>query len=180
VKKNETWKDIPGYENLYQVSNLGRVRKRIVKPDRKLSKSTSTGIRKRKRKKWHRHKQYYWILIKPWVNKSGLVVALWKDGKRSMRCIKILVADAFIPGKGKVVFNNGDESDCRRANLRRTWMKRHAKLTEQQIYHIWDTFKDGNAPRGTMSNLAREYDVLPKSILFWKNRIPEDWRNEQT
>lgn len=161
-KKGEIWKDVPGYEKLYQVSDLGRVRKR-----KKQNVRYSWGRKK--------PRNYYWKIIKPWVNKSGLVVGLWKNNKRSMRCVRMLVAEAFLPGRGRVIFKNGNETDCRRANLARTWMKRSAKLTEVQIYKIWDTFSGEKPPHGTLSKLAKEFAVTPKTILDWKRKMPEDW-----
>lgn len=192
-RKGEIFRDIKGYEGLYQVSNLGRVRKLVpvrvrerYKPIRERAKAKRLAEGKkprktdqRKNKKWHYHTIYQWRLINPWINKSGVVVALWKDGKRSMRCVRYLVADAFMPSKNnprkvKLLFRNGDETDCRLSNLRWTWMGKRDKIDEVMAYIIWDTAKS-NPPRGWMSQLAREFGVSPKAILDWKRRMPEDW-----
>lgn len=76
----EIFKDIPGYEGLYQVSNLGNVKslnyrrsgkEKIIKP-RKKSKSNTT------------------------LNKYYYCVALYKDKKRKNFRVHHLVAEAFI------------------------------------------------------------------------------------
>lgn len=63
----EIWKDIKGYEGLYQVSNLGSV------------KSLNTGIK-----------------LKPNNNNGHLFVALYKNGKRANKFVHRLVAENFI------------------------------------------------------------------------------------
>lgn len=68
----EEWRDIAGYEGLYQVSNLGRVR--------------SLNYRQTKRRK----------ILKS-LNKEYKSVGLYKDNKSKMLAIHRLVAEAFIP-----------------------------------------------------------------------------------
>ena len=71
----EVWKDIKGYEGLYQVSNLGNV--------------MSLHYRGTKNKKQ---------LLKPAKDKDGyLSIALYKDGKTKQYRVHRLVASAFIP-----------------------------------------------------------------------------------
>lgn len=76
----EVWKDIVGYEGLYKVSNLGRVKSldRIV-------------THKNGRKRLFKGK-----LITPFKNEYFMVV-LSKNGKKSSSNIHRLVAQAFIP-----------------------------------------------------------------------------------
>lgn len=64
----ENWKDIEGYENLYQVSDMGRVRN---------------------------IKSYKYL--KPWIEKGYKVVNLRKQNKSKHFRIHRLVAIAFIP-----------------------------------------------------------------------------------
>lgn len=72
---NEVWKPVAGYEDLYHVSNKGRV-KRII------------GIKARKER-----------VLKPWAHKRGgyPVVALSKEGRVKNFLAHRLVAGAFIP-----------------------------------------------------------------------------------
>ena len=67
--ENEVWKDVVGYEGLYEVSNLGRVKS-------KTRKNT--------------------ILLKPSETKGYLFVFLCKDKKVKRKSIHRLVANAFI------------------------------------------------------------------------------------
>jgi len=86
--KEEIWKDVVGYEGLYQVSNLGRVR--------------SLGF-----DKWHKGK-----IIKGCFDgkKKYLFVSLYKGGKSKGFNIHRLVATAFIPNpKNLPQVNHKDE-----------------------------------------------------------------------
>ena len=78
---NEIWKDIEGYEGLYQVSTCGNV-KSLPKVRRN---GTGTYIQKEK-------------LLKPSNTSTGYKkVELCKDGKRKSFKVHRLVAQAFIP-----------------------------------------------------------------------------------
>ena len=77
----EIWKDIAGYEGIYQVSNKGQVRSL----DRVIKKLSGERIVKGR-------------IIKPSANLKGyLFVYLYRDGCGKMRTIHRLVAEAFIP-----------------------------------------------------------------------------------
>ena len=84
MKKNyvyEEWKDIKGYEGLYQISNFGRVRTY----DKLLNHfSGKKRILKGKVLKLSFDRRYYFI-------------TLYKEGKRKLCLIHRLVAEAFIP-----------------------------------------------------------------------------------
>ena len=72
----EIWKDIEGYEGLYQVSNLGRV------------KSLGNGNSNASKEK----------ILKPGKNRENyLLVVLNKNGERRTCSVHRLVANAFIP-----------------------------------------------------------------------------------
>lgn len=89
----EEWKDIPGYEGLYQVSNLGRIY------------SFKTG-------------EY----LKLGINSHGYTrVSLLKNYKTRQHNVHRLVALAFIPNpdnKPNVDHINGDKADNKVENLR--------------------------------------------------------------
>lgn len=72
--KDEIWRDVNGYEGLYEVSNLGRVRS--------LNYNKTGEIR---------------MLIVQKHRCGYLQVGLWKDGKHKTCTVHRLVAEAFIP-----------------------------------------------------------------------------------
>jgi hypothetical protein len=118
---NELWKDVEGYEGLYKISNIGRVRsvERYVK-----SSIQSSGERLKKAK-----------ILKPWNNGKGyLVVTFKKDGERKNKYIHRLVAEAFIPNpenKCDVNHIDGDKSNNKLYNLEWNTRQENAK-------HAWD------------------------------------------
>lgn len=86
----EEWRDLPGYEDAYQVSDLGRIRSR----HRVLQPTTN----------WDGY----------------LRVSIVKGGTRRLVALHRLVALAFLPNPGnkpQVNHKNGIRADCRATNL---------------------------------------------------------------
>ena len=78
----EIWKDIKGYEELYQVSNLGRIKS--------LKRKVYAGNGKMR---W----QYERIMSNKKTNGNGYnIVSLNKNGKSKNRYVHRLVAEMFI------------------------------------------------------------------------------------
>lgn len=100
----EIWKDIKGYEGLYQVSNRGNVKRinRIVKSK-------------------HGNKKMKDIVMKQEINKSNyMTIGLTKEGKRKHFNVSRLVAINFIEniyGKKEVNHINGNKHDNSSENL---------------------------------------------------------------
>lgn len=78
---NEEWRDIVGYEGLYQVSNMGRVKG--------LSRVSNFG---------KRVKRIPIRILKPTISKRGYyVVGLSKDGKTKNHTIHRILMTSFVP-----------------------------------------------------------------------------------
>ena len=114
----EVWKDVVGYEGLYQISNLARVKS--------LPKKKGYGIGYIQKEK----------ILKPANNGDYLFVRLGKNGKYKNLFIHRMVAQAFIPNtenKCDVNHKNGIKTDNRLENLE--WNTR-----QENIIH---SFKNG-------------------------------------
>ena len=92
---NEEWRDIEGYEGLYQVSNLGRV----------------------KSLKYRGHKGCIGILTPRLDGKEYKTVALYKEGKVRNTKIHRLVAQAFIPNPNNYPQVNHKDEDKTNNNV---------------------------------------------------------------
>lgn len=76
-KEVEVWEDVVGFEGIYQVSSMGRIRS--------LNRLTADGRKVKGRiKKLKRN------------NRGYVTVSLWKDNKESTRLVHRLVAESFI------------------------------------------------------------------------------------
>lgn len=108
--KQESWKNIKGYETFYKISSLGRVKslaKTITRKDGEV-KNLSEKI------------------IKPFLTKKGYKqIVLTKDGDKKKHYIHRLVAQAFIPNPNnlpEVNHINEDKLDNDVVNLE--WLSR--------------------------------------------------------
>ena len=98
----ENWKEIAGYEELYEVSDLGRVK--------------SLGNNKSGKEK----------ILKLQKDKYGYFqVGLYKDGKAKKSKVHRLVAEAFIPNPNNLeTVNHKDEDKTNNAVCNLEWMSR--------------------------------------------------------
>lgn len=104
--EKEIWKDISGYEGLYQVSNLGKVRSL-----ERIAKAKGNSYRKIPAKE---------IAITYGTN-GYLHASLWKNNKMKFIPIHRLIAEAFIPNpqsKPCIDHINTNRTDNRIENLR--------------------------------------------------------------
>jgi len=152
-REGEVWRDITGYETLYQISNYGRVKS--------LANSNS-----RQEK-----------ILKQQFQRDGYMrVTLYKKGlKRKRFSIHRLVAMAFIPnpfGKEQVNHQNGDKLDNRLSNL--NWMTSkeniahaHEKgLIRQNKNPVIATHLDTGEQRlfKSQQEASKELGVYPKNV----------------
>jgi hypothetical protein len=158
----EEWRPVAGYEGLYEVSSLGRVRRagRVLKPGR----NPRTGY---------------------------LVVSLWHDGKGETHTVHRLVAHAFIgpcpPGQ-HVNHRDFDRANARADNLEyltpaennrhtvthgrgvKSHGERHysARLTEADVRAIRESDEQH-------TTLARRYGVTAETVRSIRHR--QTWRH---
>jgi hypothetical protein len=118
----EVWRDIPGYEGRYQVSDLGRV-KSLAFCQRCVFKNGREGQRRTKER----------ILATQVQNSGYTLVHLHLDNQRKACSVHRLVAAAFVTGCGDEVNHiDGDKGNNRAPNLE--WVtssenKEHAVAT---------------------------------------------------
>ena len=108
---NEVWRDIDGYDGMYQVSDLGRVRSRYSGE---------------------------WKVMRAKKNRCGyLYLNLYKDGKGKSVTVHRLVANAFIPNsdesKTQINHRNEDKTENKVSNLE--WCTAQYNLTYNNIHH---------------------------------------------
>ena len=124
-QKAEMWRTIPGYEGLYEASNLGRIRS----IDGKITSSARFSNRVWKQR-----------IIKPKVQarkygKSDERVCLWKEGKEKTHLVSRLVAKTWCDGyaDGLTVNHiNGNPMDNRAENLE--WL-----TSKENTQHAFNT-----------------------------------------
>ena len=116
----EEWKAIKGYEGLYEVSNLGRVK----------------SLERKVKHPIVREKTIKEKILKYNIDNNGyLYVTLYKDGKSKSFKVHRLVAIAFIPNpnnKPDIDHINTNKKDNRIENLR--WVTKEENMSNQTNY----------------------------------------------
>ena len=130
----EEWRDIKGYENLYQVSNLGRIKSL----DRyKITKGRYGKLKIKIKGK----------VLKPCINHDGYYeIVLSKDGKAKMFRLHRIVANTFIENKriaNQVNHINGNKLDNRVDNLEWCTCKENIKhAVNNNLINIYETITE--------------------------------------
>ena len=147
----EIWKDIAGYEGLYQVSNLGRVK------SLERYKDNNGGLVKMPEK-----------IMRIAVDTIGYnIICLTKKGKRKTHKIHRLVANAFVPNpqnKREVNHKDGDKHNNADSNLE--WTTRL-----ENIRHAYDTGLNGgeHSRNNSASKAVKQHDKNMKLIATYKS-----------
>lgn len=150
----ERWKDIPGYEGLYQASTEGRIRSapgKTTSNARYTSRAWQTRILK------GRGSNY----------KTGQRVNLWKDGKPTGWLVARLVAITWVPGfaEGMTVNHiNGNRMDNRICNLE--WLS-----LADNIRHGFETGLYSNSQKRVLlydhrSEKQKSFDSMAEASRF--------------
>jgi len=144
---NEIWKDIEGYEGLYQVSNYGRIKSLAREIEYVARNQYTEYIRKQKVEE---------RIMKTGFDKDGYVqVGLSLNGKVKTKRVHFLVAKAFIPNPNNYnCLNHINEvkTDNRVENLE------------------WCSIAYNNA-YGSRSKAVNQYDLDGNFIKQWKNAV---------
>lgn len=150
----EFWKDIEGYEGLYQVSNLGRV-KSLPKP--------------------HKFVHGYYLtkekILSPRVcgtQREYLSVALQRDGERKQIKIHRLVAEAFIPNPNNLTeVNHKDENKGNNKADNLEWCTRSYNVNYgSRIEKQRKTLIKPVAAYDAIGNFVQSFDSLAEAALF--------------
>lgn len=155
----EIWKDIKGYEGLYQVSNYGRVRSL----DRIVQFGKQKRIAKGKIIRLHHIK-------KP--NYTQICVSLYKNRQGKNFIVARLVAEAFIPnpeGKPCIDHINTDPTDNRVGNLRWVTHKENSN-NPKTIHKMKKAFKGKTGLKGDKNNRSKkvlQFDLQGIFIREW-------------
>lgn len=171
----EVWKDIPGYEGLYQVSDLGRVKSlpRITARVERSGRVVSQPIRER--------------ILKPAVNRRGYwSLALRLNGESVTHEVHTLVALAFLGPRAsndlQVRHLDGNSLNCALENLcygtrsenqldLYQYRGHHHRLTGDNVREIRARLAAGEQGRA----LAKEFGVGETNISAIKHRRTFAW-----
>lgn len=157
------WKDIPGYEGLYKVSDTG-----LVKSEDRIVKGRAGCERLRRGR----------ILRQTCHIPSGSpMVGLCLDGVRKAHYVSRLVAEAFVSKTGHetyVTHKDGNVKNNRADNLE--WVtpeEVHGHLTKRDVEQIRSLYVEFDSSRGR-NGLAKRFGVSVNTISRILKR--ETWR----
>lgn len=146
VNMEEIWKDVKGYEGLYQVSNLGRIKNK---------------------------KDY---IIKPELNKNGYkYMPLYKNNKRRRELLHRIVATAFIKNTNNLPQVNhidGNKSNNKVDNLE--WCSCSYNLKEAYRLKLREIVRPMLGKKGALcpnSKKINQYDLNGNFIKLWHSTM---------
>lgn len=146
----EVWKPIPGYEGIYEASNLGRIR---------TANGKTTSNARYPVRVWQQR------VLKPKVQtrsngRKDQRVNLWKDGVESTQLVARLVAMSFLPmpfDNLTVNHINGNPMDNRIENLE--WC-----TIQENIHHAFETGLQKNSEKAVVLESFDGHELSFKSM----------------
>ena len=167
----EIWKDIKGYEELYQISNFGRI-KSFYKKGKILKTS-------------YQYMKYGYIREK---------IDLSKNGKKKSLKVHRLVAEAFIPNpENKPQINHIDGNPLNNNVFNLEWCTnqeniihsykclRTKKYDESKIIKQYKNnvppkkiIEENNITKTIYRNVLKRNNLKPQGNIFWKNKYNID------
>ena len=167
--KNEIWKDIKGYEGLYQISNLGRV-KSLIK------------FHNTKNNVGYFSKEH---ILKPGIRNEYFMVCLVKNHKKKSISIHRLVAENFIKNPhnkkqvnhidGNKLNNKADNLEwcTNQENIIHSWVNGLSKVTKRMRTHTKERQKPIIQYDRNM-NLIKEWEsasIAGEKLGIWQQGI---------
>jgi len=138
----EYWKDIPGYEGIYEASTFGRIR---------TSEGKTTYTERHGYRRWKQR-----VLRCRGNYKTGYKVSLWKDGSCKEFLVARLVAMTWVDGYAEeltVNHINGNRYDNHIQNLE--WITREENITKGFEIGLYSTVKSVQ-----MQNMENQEEIL--------------------
>ena len=133
--EREEWRKVPGYEELYEVSSIGRIRS--LRPNTRIF-DKENGIMRQK-----------------FDDKGYLRVNLHKDGKCKAALVSRVVAEAFIPNPNDYP-EVGHDDDCKTNNTVENlyWTTRQENLTHNNLHLRIRDLRNQNGLKRVVDALA--------------------------
>lgn len=151
----EQWKDIPGYEGRYQVSDAGNVRS-VDRTVRAVAKNGREYLRRVRG-----------VVLKPGRSRGYLIVNLHPSGTIA---VHLLVAKAFIPQNApEVNHKDGIKANCAASNLE--WVTRQGNQRHAVVAGLNTQARCVVAPSGkgypSITQAARGEHVRASTAAGW-------------
>lgn len=137
----EIWKDIIGYEGLYQVSNLGRIK--------------SLNFNHTKKEK----------IINPRTGNRYYMIALYKNGVRKDCLLHRIVAENFIENKESKPYVNHKDENCFNNNVNNLMWCTHKENMNWGTRNIRISIKNTNNRKKCKK--INQYDLQGNFIKTW-------------
>lgn len=178
--ENEQWKDIPGYEGIYQASTLGRIRtceNKTTYTERHGVRHWKQRILKQKYQRRYRAKEN---------GKRDARVCLWKDGKEKTHLVSRLVAMTWCDGYSEELTVNhidGDTENNNASNLEWVTYKEnsiHSFRTGLHASHVKPIILTVNGNNLQFNTLASASRFLGYNSGYLSNKFKKEERKRQS